>query len=1093
MRITMFLLLFSVIQVMAKSSYSQSTKLSLNLNDVSIEHVLDEIENQSEFYFLYNQKLVNVDRKVNVNTRNKKISTILTNLFEGYEVNCLVMDRQIVLSPKNIEERVDITRNRLAQELIVTGTVTDENEEPLPGLSIVIKGTSIGTVTNLEGKYTIEVVDPLAVLVFSFVGYMTQEVTVGEQTVINISLEQDILGLEEVVVIGYGTQKKSDLTGTLTRVNTEKTNDLPNINILQSLKGSVAGLSIGTPDQAGEEPTFQIRGINSLSAGNNPLIVVDGTIYWGSLNNLNTNDIKSVDVLKDASAAAVYGSRSANGVIIITTKKGTSEKPVFNFNANYGVSNPVYMAPLLSPDQYIQMILDVRTANGHESNPDNIHDYLTITESNNLAAGKSVDWYDVVKTSNTQNYTGSVSGSTDKTNYFISGSYFGQEGIVENDNFERITARANFSNKITDWFTLSVKSSFSNLDYSGVEIPIYWMLSPYSNWYEDGADSGELEYYPSEDPLYRHPYLNFQIDDHDVRNDLWGLVSSEIKVPFVKGLKWTLNYSLNQNIRSQFRFDDNTLAITENGAASKTITDFFTWTFDNILNYNRVFNDVHQVDATMLISREYLRASSTSAAATNFFSQGLGYNSLELGTVPFVSSGYGEQNQTALMGRVNYMYRNTYALTGTVRRDGFSGFAEGNKYAMFYSGAFAWTLSNESFMQNISWLDLMKLRVSYGENGNQAIGRYQTLSQMNSLSGWVYPGYNYVFGDGGGTSNGVSVTTMANSDLGWETTKVFNLGLDFGLFNSLLYGNIDLYSSNTEDVLLERNIPSLTGFQTIWTNIGQVQNQGVELSLNARPVRKNDFTWDIGCIFSLNRNSIVSLFGVDHDEDGVEDDDIANSWFIGEPLGVIYDYGVDGIHQTGDSDIPVGYQPGDFRIIDYDGDGELSADDRHILGNNIPNYQFSISNTFKYKNLSLYILINSIQGGGKDNYYMANNSWAHNPQGWSGWTERFNIPYMDYWTPTNPSNTAARITYMPTRKHPFLEDRSFIRIQDVILSYSFDNKLLNRLQIEGLRVYASGKNLLTFSEWNGSDPENASGVIGRPMMRTFTFGVDFKF
>ncbi len=1085
MKLTTVLLLVFVFQTFAVVGYAQRTQLTLDMKNTSVEDALYEIEQQSDYVFLYNRDLIDVSRKSNLKVKNAKIETVLQQLFEGSGVGYQVIDRQVVLSIKDVQQ----------QKRTVSGKVTDLSGQPLPGVTVLIKGTTQGTITDYDGKYTIAGVPAEGVLVFSFVGMKTQEILVGDQTAINVVLEEDAIGIEEVVAIGYGTMKKSDLTGNVSRVNTEKTVDLPNVSVIQSLKGNVAGLSVGTPDKAGEEPSLKVRGTNSLSAKNEPLIVIDGIIYNGSLNSLDASDVESVDVLKDASAAAVYGSRSANGVLIITTKKGESDKPVFNFNASYGVSNPVSLIPVLSPDQYLQKILDYRVASGQEANPDNIHDYLTITESNNLKNGKTIDWYDeLVKPAENKTYTGSVSGRSKRTNYYISASYLNQEGIVENDDFERFTARANFTNKITDWFSLSVKSSFANLDYSGVAVDWAFMLSPYSNYYKDGAENGEYEYYPMEDPYYRHPYLSTQIEDHDVRTDLWGLISSEINVPFVKGLKWTMNYSLNQRINRKFQFQDKTLAITQNGSASKKITEFYDWTLDNILNYKRKFND-HSIDATFLYSREYQRASETGASATDFFSQVLGYNSLELGGVPLVASAYGEQNQLAYMGRLNYIFKDTYALTGTIRRDGFSGFAEGNKYATFLSGAFAWTVTNEAFMSDISWLDRLKLRLSWGENGNQAIGRYQTLARMSTDQlAWGERHAKYVFGDGVGTSNGAYVSSMANSNLGWETTQVLNLGVDFGVFNNLINGSVDVYSSATKDILLERSIPNMTGHKKVWTNIGEVSNKGIEIALNSTPINNRNFTWDIGFNFDLNRNEIVSLFGVDDDNDGIEDDDIANKWFIGKPLGVFYGYGIDGIHQLGDTDIPNGYQPGDFRIVDYEEDGELTPEDRYILGYNAPNYTFSISNTLVYKNWSLYMMINSIQGGGKNNYYMGNNIVGHNPNdAFPSWTQRFSFPAMDYWTPDNPSNTAARIDYVAPRGHAYLEDRSFIRLQDVILSYNFSKEMLGKLNMKGLRMYLSGKNLLTITDWTGYDPENATTINGRPLMYTVSIGADIKF
>jgi len=971
-------------------------------------------------------------------------------------------------------------------DLRITGIIKDDTSSPLPFSSVTEKGTTNGASADVDGNYSITVSDENATLIYSYLGYADQEVLAAGRGIIDIVMEPSANALDEVVVIGYATAKKSDLTGSLVRVNTDERTDLPNTNILQLIKGNVAGVTIGTPDRPGEEPNFRIRGTNSISAGNGPLIVVDGIIYTGSLNNINVNDIQSVDILKDASAAAVYGSRSANGVVIITTKRGTSEKPEFNFSGSYGVSNPVSLIPVLDGEQYQQKIIDVRTANGQEADPANIADYLTITEANNLAAGRTVDWYDeLVQQSVTRDFTASVSGRSDRTNYYLSGSLNDQNGIVQNDNFKRVSVLGNFSNEITDWFKLSINTSFANLDYSGSAVPLSYALSPYSNYYEEGSDD-VLEYFPMEDPFFRHPLLNLNIVDEDLRTDLRGTVSSDISVPFIDGLKWTMRYSVNQRVNRRAIFEDNTLAITANGNARKEITNFNNWTYDNILNYNKTFNEVHSIGATFLLSREFQSSESTRAQATNFFNQALGFNSLELGGVPSVRTGFVDQNQNAIMGRINYSYNNKYSITGTIRRDGFSGFAEGNKYATFFSGAASWVISNEDFLSDVKAVDWLKLRLSYGENGNQAIGSFQTLARLGSR--------NYVFGDGGGTSNGAFVNSIANSALGWETTRVVNLGLDFDLLNRKLYGSIDVYSSNTEDLLLRRSIPGLSGFTSVLSNIGKVRNNGVEIALNSVVIDQNDFRWDLGIVFDRNRNSIVNLFGVDDDGDGIEDDDIANGWFIGEPLGVFFGYGIDGIHQSDDTEIPSGYQPGDFRIVDHDEDGEITENDRHILGNDQANYQFSISSTLSYKKLSLFMMINSIQGGGQDNFYLGDNVHGSNPNApFASWSERFSFPAMNYWTPTNPSNTAARVTYQATRAHPILEDRSFIRLQDVILSYSFGDQFLDKANISGLRVFASGKNLLTLTDWTGYDPENATTIVNFPMLRTITMGVDFKF
>ncbi|WP_162417506.1 SusC/RagA family TonB-linked outer membrane protein [Cyclobacterium roseum] len=973
--------------------------------------------------------------------------------------------------------------NTLSVAIQISGTVTDENGDPLPGATVQEKGTTNVTVTDVDGNFSLTVQDN-ASLIISFVGFVSYEVEVTNESELEVSLVPDVTSLEEMVVVGYGTQKRSDVTGSVARMNTEKTQDLLNTNILQSLKGSVAGMTIATPDRPGEEPSFRVRGTNSITAGNQPLIVLDGVIYNGSMNNINPNDIETVDILKDASAAAVYGSRSANGVIILTTKKGKTGKPTFNFRANYGISNPVKLIDVLDGPGYIQKVLDFREAIGQEAIPDNVTDYLNPIEAENYQAGRTIDWYEqLVNPSTTQNYNLSISGGNDVTKYFISGTIFDESGIVENDNFERKTVRVNLSNKITDWFKVSLQSSFSNLDYSGVPVDLYYGLSPYSSLRND---DGSYRQFPMDDPFFANPYYSTLIDHSDRRNDLWGMISSELEVPFIPGLVWTSNYSLNKGDRQLNRFSDNRIAQQANGVAFQQSFNNFYSIYDNILNYRKVIKNRHGIDATFLYSREYRKTSNFRAESRDFFNQNLGYYNLGLGAVQSNSSGFSDQNNVGIMGRLNYSFDEKYSVTATLRRDGSSVFAEGNKYATFKALGLGWVISNESFMNSVSLFDRLKLRASYGENGNQAISRYQTLARLASR--------NAVYGDGSGIANGVFVNSLANNELGWETTEVYNFGLEFGVLGGRLSGTIDYYTSTTSDLLLNRAIPRTSGQGSILSNIGQVGNKGIEIALNSVNVKTLNFSWETGLIFDRQRNEIQKLYGKDEDGDGVEDDDIANRWFIGEPLGTIFGFGIDGVHQAGEGDLPPGYEPGDFRIIDYDGDGELTADDRHILGTSRPNYSFSLSNTVRYKKFSLYVMINAIQGGGNRNFYVGNNLFMHNPNAqFSSWTERFNIVDIDYWTPNNPSNSVARINYIPVRSHPYLEDRSFVRIQDINLGYSFGNELLSKIGFSNLRLYTSIKNLYTFTKWTGYDPENGSSINGFPLMRTITFGIDASF
>lgn len=1091
MRLTAFLIMVAVLRT-AAIGYSQTTKIKLSLKEASLESAFQLLHEQTGYDFFFVAGQLPASKKVTVNFENTAINKALDDILTGTGLVYRVINKDIIITKGAASD--DLTAFAATQQQKnVSGTVVDGNGVLLPGVTVIVKGSTIGTITDADGNFTLQNVPTEAVLTFSFVGMRTREVPVEGRQTVHVIMEEEAIGIEEVVAVGYGYVRKSDLTGTVSSVNTEKTMDIPNTNVLQTLQGSVAGLNVTTPDRPGENPAFIIRGRNSISAGNTPLIVVDGIIYNGSLNDFNVNDIEKIDILKDASAAAVYGSRSANGVIIVTTKMGTNDKPMFNFNAYYGISNPVHLIPVLDGPGYIRKILDFRSATGQEANPDHIEDYLSITETENYRTGKTIDWYDkIIKTGITQNYNLNISGKTEKTNYYLSGTYYDQTGIVENDDFDRLTLKANFINKITDWYSVSLRTAFSSLDYSGTEAGLYYGLSPYGTYWEDES-RGIYKEFPMEDPYYNHPLINTFVDNKDIRTSLLGTISSELDVPFIKGLKWTLNYSTNLRNRKISNFWDNTMKIgngkTLNGHARKEIYDDYDWTLDNIINYKRTLADKHSIDLTVLYSREYARREETIAEASDFFNQALGYNNLGLAKVQETASNLEDQNSVAYMARLNYVFDYKYSLTATVRRDGFSGFAPDNKYATFPSVALAWTISNEGFMESISSINLLKIRVSYGENGNQALGRYQTLARIKDAQ--------YVFGDGGNTVPTVFVESMANTNLGWETTKVKNIGIDFGIFRNRISGTIDAYLSNTYNILLKRNIPGTSGYNSVWTNIGKVHNHGIELALNSENLKRNNYSWETGFTFALNRNRIDELFGEDLNGDGKEDDNVANSWFIGKPLGVIYGYKTEGIWQS-DDNIPDGFRAGDFRLADTTGEGELTPEDRTILGSTLPSYTFSVSNNFRFRSLSLYVLVNSIQGGGKDNYYVGDNMLMHNVNTpFTTYSERFNIADVPYWTPENPSNEYARINYIPNRAHPYLEDRSFVRLQDVTLAYTFDKSVRDKLGLQDLRLYASGKNLYTWTKWTGYDPETMStrgdGSNHFPMLRTFTLGIDLRF
>lgn len=1075
-------------------------KVSLDIRDAALGKALKELEKSGQVKFSYNSRNLPLDQTVTVRAENEALSSVLTRVLKPMNIQFMQVSNMIVLRREAALGEAGHERDLLASILIrlpadqtVTGKVTDETGAELPGVSLVVKGTQIGTTSDSEGNFQLNVptsVGTQFTLTVSYIGYVTKEVPVTSQSRLSISLEPDNRTLNEVVVVGFGTQRKADVTGSVVRVKTDKTVDLPNYSVLQSLQGRVPGLNISSPDRAGEEPSLSIRGTNSISAGNTPLVVVDGIIYNGRISDFNSNDIATVDVLKDASAAAVYGSRAANGVIIITTKTGSTDTPEFNFNSYVGVQQPSKLIGILDGPKYIQKILDFREAKKLEADPAKIGDYLTVTELENYKNGKTVDWMDhVIQNGVINNYHLDISGRTPKVNYYAAGTYFKQRGIVKNDNFDRATFNLNLTTHVTDWYSVSFKSAFSSQDFSGVAASLSgaYRQSPYGS-FSDADGPGGYALQPVGDPLGLHPLVNLLIDNRDIRTSLFGLVSSNLDVPFVPGLKWTMNYSSNLRTNRLNQFTDNRTtpeARVLNGVASKAFNQNHDWTFDNILSYKRVFGQKHSVDLTALASRQRQGLEESLLTGNDFFSQALGYNAIQTAAVQRNSSNFEEQYNIAYMGRINYGFDNRFALTLTARRDGYSGFSKAHKYATFPSAAVAWTVSNERFLKDVRAVSYLKLRASLGKNGNQAVGRYQSLSTIVNDQ--------YLFGGQSITTS--SINSLANSNLTWETTVSTNFGADFELFNSLLSGTLDLYNSKTTDLLLRRSLPSTTGYPSTLTNIGSVHNHGVEISLNSVNIKnRNGLSWESGLVFTLNRNRIVHLTGEDADKDGREDDNIANGWFIGESLNSIYGYKTNGVFQLNESDTPSGFSPGDFRIVDTNNDGVINADDRAILGSRLPNYTVSLFNTVKYRNFSLYFMITSVQGGGRKNYYVGDNNSTRNPNApFTTFTERFNIQDVPYWTSSRPSNEYPRIDYNPSFPHPILESRSFIRLQDVSLSYSFNQDFLKKAGLKNLRLYASGKNIFTLTKWSGYDPENATGLGDFPFLKSYTVGIDFKF
>jgi len=1085
MKLTFLILLGCMMQVSA-TVYSQATKFSFNVEDKQVVDLLKEIQDQSDFRFFYQREQVDVTRKVNLNVSDKSIEVILDQLFEGQGIAYNVLENNlIVITPKSDT----FTSIASQQQKRVSGKVTDSAGATLPGVSVVLKGTTIGVITDNNGNFSISNIPGDAILQFSFVGMKSQEIAIGNKTSINVTMAEETVGLEEVVAIGYGTMKKSDLTGTVVSADIKAFRESPNVSIVQSLQGSVPGLVVGQVNAAGQNPSMMIRGQNSFQSSlSSPLIVLDGIIYQGSLTDINPSDIETVDVLKDASSAAIYGSQSANGVIIFTTKKGKdSGKPIFNFSSSYTLQTPTSPLKLLDRKGYIQRMNDALWDKGGYLAPD----YKTINSSFDPSifwtrpslleaykAGTEYDWWKATtQTGHIQENNVSMRGKTESTSYFISTGYTNQLGFIMNDKYKRYTIRMNVENKILDWFKIGVQSFISSSDYSGItpELSIITYQSPMNTPYDK---DGNLLVNPSDVPAL-NPFYSSQVDNLEKSLRLSGIFYADISIPFIKGLSYRLNYSQNYITgRSYYfsKFDNNF-----NGASYKSNSVYNSSTLDNILTYSKEFNK-HNINLTLVTGQEQGESESTKAEATNFGMMALGYNGLEVGTIPLVSSSAGKSSSLYYMGRLHYSYNNKYLATLTVRRDGFSGFSVNNKFGIFPSGALAWVVSEENFMKkNQKIINFLKLRASYGANGNRSLGSYGTLSHVGASQG-------YVFGDGSSPYLVQGISTLGNTGLKWETTTGTNLGIDFAILNQRIRGNVEYYNSNTSNILFNVNIPVITGYSSIPDNIGKIHNSGTEFSITGSIIRQKDFNWDMTLNFWRNRNKVVSVLGIDNNKDGIEDDLIANGLFIGKPMGVVYNYVAEGLYQIGDTDIPKNYYPGQWRRKDLNNDGVITPDkDRQITGYTDPAYRFSINNHFQYKNWSLRIFINSVQGG-KDGYYGANNpliTYGLNHNNTFKW---------DWWSPANPKAEYPQLYYETPGGYTVYKQRNFVRLQDVSLSYTFDKRFTDKIGIKDLKIYLAGKNLYTWTKWNGWDPETGQGIQATsPVLKGCTFGLDFSF
>lgn len=1057
--------------------------ITLSFANIPLKEAMAKIEQSTDYTFFYDASQINVQQKVSLKVKDATAQNAMTALLKGTGLKFEVTNSQIVIYQKKaVSAQTPIT---------LEGQIVDQAGEPIIGANILEQGTTNGVITDIDGKYRLNVKAGSTIQV-TYIGFTTQSFKASQMPSV-VKMSEDNKTLQEVVVVGYGSQRKSDLTGGIVAVSEEKLKLVTTNNLMDKLAGQIPGLNITTANaRPGEEQTLRVRGENSLSASNSPLIVLDGIPYSGSLTDIDPDIVESLSVLKDASSAAIYGSRGSNGVILIQTKKGKAGKATVSYKGQVGFQQVQKRLNVMKGDEYIRLKQDYYAQNygftGDQLDPLNV---LNPSERENYKNGIETDWQDIVfRNALTHDNQVSISGGTESTKYMAAIAHMSQDGVMQNTGLKRSNISMNVTQDFNSWLTIGIGAQFvqKNIDNNQPYLESALKQSPYGQ-YKD--EYGNYVDYPMDETLFYNPMGNVNATTDNVQRNLFISSFAEIKLP-IKGLKFRSN--LGYNYRSKFQgsyYGRNTFSgKSVDGSASVKNEHYYDYTWENLLTYNNTFGK-HKIDATGLFSVQETQTKTAQQEAECFVNDDSEYHNMNAGEKnQKVSSSLTETSTLSYMFRLNYGYDNRYLLTLTGRTDGYSAFGANNKYAFFPSAALAWNLSSEEFMADAreKWLDLLKFRFSYGSNGNQAISAYQTLDRLSIAK--------YIWGDEGTTANGTYLpfSGVGNPNLKWETTRTFNVGVDFAFFNNRLSGNIDFYVANTSDLLMKRNVPVMNGYNSIMDNVGKTRNKGIEIALNSVNIETKDFQWNTNVNFSLNRDKIVELRG-----DG--QDDVTNKWFIGEPLRVYYDYNVIGIWQSDDprwnaekkqflnaegKQIQSGAKPGAAMLEDVNGDGVISSADKKIIGSKLPSFLLSMGNQFSYKNFTFSFLLNGVFGVTKERKDL----------NLERWDMKFNyLSGMDYWTPENPSNEMTSLTYSPFEKHTWYKKVNYVQVKNISLGYTFQQAFLKKyLGVSALNANLSVNNLCSFSNVkNTTNLEADDMYTSYPTNRSYMFGINLTF
>jgi len=1085
------IVLISVAHAHESSAQVLETRLNLDLNNVPLRKTLEKLEETTHAKFLYQPRLIASGERITLHVADERLADVLERIFAPRHIAFEANGNQIVLTRRPLGEllpkEISPDEGTPSPAITVTGRVLDDTASPLPGVSVVIRGTSIGTATDTDGRFSLNVPDENAVLVFSFIGFTQQEITVGTQTQLDVTLMPDVTSLSEVVVVGYGEVKKSDLTGAVASVKSDDLNAMPNINAVQGLSGRAAGVQIiQTSGAPGAAMSMRVRGGNSLLGSNEPLYVIDGFATSGNPINLNPADIESIEILKDASATAIYGSRGANGVVMITTKRGKSGSNQVIIDSYVGVQQIIKKIDMLDAHEFATL------ANERAAN-DGIAPYFT--DDQVASFGKGTDWQDAIfRTAPIQNHSLMFSGGNDKSTYSISGSLFKQSGIIINSDYTRGSLRANVNQKVSDRFSVnynaimsrSIGNMLSNDNASrgdGVVSAALTAPPTMPVYNADGTYSNARPYPFSSNAAENPVALAKERLNKAVRNSV--LTNMGMSYEFIKGLTLRVSGGIDYaNTRTDY-YSSRKLLASPSGNASATFDERLNFLNENILTYTNDINDQQNLSLTGGFTYQTERYTNNVMRASGFPNDALQNNKFESGTVIGApTSSVTKWTIMSWLGRANYSLNDRYLFTASVRADGSSRFGAANKWAAFPSGAFAWRASEEDFIRNMNAFSNLKLRLSWGKTGNTAIDPYQTMNTLGSgtiiLNNDLYTGY-------------APGSNKPNPDLRWETTTQTDVGIDMGFFNERITLSADFYVKHTTDLLAIVPLPPATGYTQETRNIGEIRNRGVEFTVGAN-VLDGRFKWNVSANIAANRNKVISLAGgsdVFGPQLSVPLAVSINLVRPGYPMGVLYGYVENGLDANGN-----------ITYKDVTPDGTLNNNDRTIIGDPNPDFIYGFNNNFSFKNFSLNIFFQGVYGNDLFNFNLANHGDAFN------FGENQVADILNRWTPENQNVNAAYPRLSVNTKFResdrYVEDGSFLRLKNVRLGYTLPVAALQLNWLKSAQLYISAQNLLTITKYSWYDPEvstrsGSSGIglgidqTSYPVARTFTMGISLGF